>query len=322
MNSTTLAAGAGQGGKVTAPVARSNFRLYPCGGVQFVDARVVSPISFAHITDLHLTPETTSDSEQPYRAAIEWWDHAMNRPHRIIPKLLSEIREANVDFVLFGGDNLDCYQPHTANRLVDLVHEFGLVAFFQSGNHDWENMHIRYVTHSFDALLRNETLQKLCRHWNMPAPYYSFEMKGVRFIVLDTPYMKMDVGWAGKFDDRQTEWILSELKYDGPIVIFHHIPFNRPTLEHRLRLVWGGFLACVAEDYNGLRVLQAIEECPNLLGTFTGHAHIRSEDVLGGSCQFMTAPASDSQWRLVRIGNSSPPKSLHVGGVPQVYLPV
>lgn len=299
---------------------KNTFRVYPYGGVHFVDPRVTSPLSFAHVTDLHLTPEPGDDSEKPYAFAIDWWDRTMNRPHQVLPKLLAEIRAAKVDFVFFGGDNIDCYQPKMAERLVELTAQFGLRAFFQSGNHDWENFYLRYITHEYNAELRSSTLGKLCKHWGMPAPYYSFEMKGVRFIALDPPYMNLSGRWMGKIDDQQTEWFLNQILYDGPIVVLHHIPFFSPTLEPRMRAIWNQLL-CVADDQNGGRILQAIENCPNILGTFTGHTHFRSEDALGGTCQFMTAPASDGQWREVRISNVPPPKSLRAEGTPDVTLP-
>lgn len=314
-------AGLGTSGRgAPASAAQRVTRYYPYGSVQFADPRMSTPISFAHVTDLHLTPAPIDDSQKPYKSAIEWWELTFNHPHQVLPKLFAEIRAAGVDFVFFGGDNIDCYQPQIADRIVELAREYGLKLYFQSGNHDWESMHIRYVTHDHDVALRAATLQKLCRHWNMPAPYYAFELKGCRFIVLDPPYMKSGDSMSGFFGDEQTEWFLSQLRYDGPIVIFHHIPFNRPTLEFRLRSVWGGKVACVAEDPNGRRIVHAIETSPNILGTFTGHAHIRSEDPLGQTCQFMTAPASDGQWRHVKIGSETPPKSLRVAGTPDVRL--
>lgn len=312
--------GIGVSGKgVLGSAAKSQFRLYPYGSVQFSDPRVTTPVSFAHVTDLHLTPSPADESQKRYSAAIEWWDQTFNRPHQVLPRLLAEIRAAGVDFVFFGGDNIDCYQPQIADRVVDLAREYGLKAYFQSGNHDWETMPIRYVTHDYDAPLRAATLQKLCAHWNMPAPYYSFESKGIRFLALDPPYMKVSGGWSGLFDNEQTEWLLSQLRYDGPIIIFHHIPFSRPTLEYRLRAVWGGKVACVADDPNGRRILHAIETSSNIVGTFTGHAHIRSEDPLGRTCQFMTAPGSDGQWRYVKVSSDTPPRSLRAEGVPEVH---
>jgi hypothetical protein len=124
----------------------------------------------------------------------------------------------------------------------------------------------------------------------------------------------------GKVRRPQTQWFLNQLRYEGPLMIFHHIPFNRPTLEPRLRTVWNG-APCVAEDDNGKRIVGAIEACPNILGTFTGHAHIRSEDALGQTSQFTTAPASDGHWRFVKVSNTTPPGSLRAPGLPDVLLP-
>jgi len=319
-NSLAVAAGTlgpGMEGAVKSPHGNS-FRLYPYGSVQFQDTRIKAPLTFAHVTDLHLTPDPKEATNKPYRHGIEWWDATFNRPHQVLPTLLAEIRAAGVDFVFFGGDNIDCYDPQIAERLAGLVQDYGLKAYFQSGNHDWESLPIRYVTHQYDASLRSENLRKLCRHWGMPASYYSFELKGIRFVVLDPPYMKVGGSWSGFFDDEQTEWFLKQLQHDGPIVVFHHIPFHPPTLEYRLRTVWGGQLACVADDANGQRVLHAIETSPNILGTLTGHAHIRSEDPLGQTCQFMTAPLSDAQWRYVKISDAPPPKSLRAEGTPDI----
>jgi len=297
------------------------FRLYPYGSVQFTDRRVSSPLSFAHVTDLHLTPYPAAQYPNPYRHAIEWWDLTFNRPHQVFPALLRDISAAGVDFVFFGGDNIDCYEPRIAQLIVNMANEYGLKVFLQSGNHDWEPMDMRYIHHMgiYNPALRTTTLRELCRYWNMPAPYYSFELKGVRFIALDCPYMKGNNVYAGFFDEEQTDWFTDQLRYTGPIVVFSHIPFDRPTVEYRRNKVLGQG-GCVADDLNGRRILRAIEGCPNVLGTFTGHFHFRSEDEVGQSCQFMTAPASDGQWRYVKISRDPAPRSLRAAGAAEVFV--
>ena len=77
-------------------------------------------------------------------------------------------------------------------------------------------------------------------------------------------------------------------------------------------------MACVAEDATGRRVAEAIKNCPNVLGTFTGHSHLASEDRLGQTWQFMTAAAHLGRWRYVKIHNVQPPKSLATEGEPVV----
>ena len=292
------------------------FKLYPDGDIQFVDPRVSEPVSFAHVTDLHLPPNPDLWPAE-YRHGIAWWDAAFKHPGQSLPRLLDGIADRDVDFTLFGGDVLDTYHAESADRLPRLCRERGLQGFFQFGNHDWEPPHIRYTPRPFDAAVREDSQQRLCQHWEMPGPYYAFERNGVRFVVLDCVYLKSDGKYAGYFQDEQVTWCLDQLCYDGPIVIFHHVPFNVPTIEHRF-LARGDSLGggCLTEDDNGRRMREAIGGCPNVLGTFTGHAHLRSEDPLGNTWQFSTGAAADGCWRYVKIAATPPPASLYVDGLP------
>ncbi len=296
------------------------FHVYHDGAVQFIDARVSEPISFAHVGDLHLPPHPPDKWPPQYRSAIDWWNTAFRYPHQALPKLLDDICAHDVDFVFFGGDIFDYYHPETVQLVIDMCKDRDLPAYFQIGNHDWEDEYIRYVTHECDYEVRAARGKQLMQQWDMPGLYYSFERNGVRFVALDTPYIQLDNDYAGVFDTAQTDWFVDQLAYDGPIVVFHHVPFNRPTLEHRLRAVWEGLVASIREDDNGRRVLAAIEGCPNVLSTFTAHHHFRSEDPLGLAFQFMTAPGFEGQWRYVKIANTMPPKSLRIPGRPVAEL--
>ena len=296
-----------------------SFRLYPDGNVFFCDDRVTEPISFAHVVDLHLPPRRDEAWPAKYRHAIQWWNIECGRSHQRLPGLLDAIKDAEVDFVFFGGDVLDYYDPETADYVVALCRERDLTCHFQIGNHDYETDNIRYLTHEIDFEVRDRQGGKLCDHWSMPGLYYAFDHHGARFISLDTPYMKYSSGeTGGEFDQRQVDWLVEQLKFDGPIIVFQHVPFNLPTVEHRMRAIWNGALACVTEDDQGRRVKSAIQTCANLLGTFNGHTHMRSEDPIGTNYQFITGPGHSGHWRHVRIESGSPPKSMIVEGEPSV----
>ena len=296
------------------------FTMYDGGALQFVDPRTPSPVSFAHVADLHLPPDPPDLWPKRYRRAIEWWDIEQKRPNAMLPGMLDEIQAQGVDFVFFGGDILDYYHPETADRVVRLCQERGLEAHFQIGNHDWETEHIRYVTNDLEPQVRAERSAKVAQHWNMPGLYYSFDKAGVRFIALDTPYERSQGVWAGLFDDAQADRLGGQLDCDQPIVVFHHVPFNTPSLEPHVRAFWQGSLACVAENDKGLRVKHAIENCPNILGTFVGHAHLRSEDPIGGTWQFMAEAGIHRWWRYVKISNTDPPKSLRVPDTARTWM--
>lgn len=303
------------------PAGISQFHLYNEGEVQFVDRRVCKPVVFAHVADLHLPPHPLPDAwPEEYRQPIEWWNARFGHPLKVLPKLLDDIQSRGVDFIFFGGDILDCYLRENAELLVNLCRERNLIPYFQAGNHDWEDADMRYGTRKLkhgEYEVRTDNLRRLIRDWNMPGPYYSFERGGIRFLSLDTTYVKLNNDYAGFFDGEQTEWFLEKLNYEGPIIIFHHIPFNLPTLEYRMRTIVGA-LCCLAEDDNGRRIRSAIENCPNILGTFAGHMHFRSEDPLGHTCQFMVSPASEGQWRYVKIADTPPPPSIRLKGSPPI----
>ena len=299
----------------------ATLRLYATGNVHFTDARVTPQISFAHITDLHLPPWPKENWPAKYAHGIGWWDEDSHRPHDVLPRVLDEIQQANVDFVFFGGDNLDVYDGPMADRLVELCQQRNLTAWFSFGNHDHESFEIRYVTHDFVPHVRQQNTDKLLKHWSMPHRYYSFELRQARFIVLDAPYRVVEGGMGGFYDNEQVDWLEDQLRFDGPIVVFYHIPFKTPANEERLLLIWNGTKGWAAEDENSNRVVSAINSCANVLGTFVGHTHTRSEDRLRDKWQFVTAAGHVGAWRYVRICDQDAPKSLRVAGLPSITGP-
>lgn len=295
-----------------------NWKLYAGGAVQFVDERITTPVAFAHVTDLHLPGIPTDAWPAQYRHGIEWWNVDMGYPDRIVGDLLDRVGQAEVDFVFFGGDVIDYYDAGAAEHLVEACRRRGLRPYFQIGNHDAENHYLRFISHEFDAGVFAANGRKLCAHWDMPDLDYAFEVGGVRFIALTLEYKRGSGGLGGVVKNGQAEWFIEQADFDGPVVVFEHIPFGLPTVADRLRRFWSGSLACVVADGNGRRLSEAIEGSANILGMFTGHAHMRSEDPFGRTWQFMTGPAHLGEWRYVKIHDTPPPKSLGIAGEPTV----
>ncbi len=295
-----------------------DFRLYMSGQVHFHDIRVTTPIRFAHITDLHLPPVDRSSRPAQYAHAVDWWDREFGHPHEKLAPMLDDAKDHGVDFVLMGGDNIDVYDARTADHIVELCQQRNLTCYFSFGNHDFESYEIRYVTHDHVPKVRDENGRRLMAHWSMTDRYYSFEVGPVRFIVLDSVYRIVEGGLAGFYDAAQVNWLEDQLRHDGPIIVFYHIPFRTAANEDRLQLVWNGVRGWAAEDEQGRRVMAAIDACPNVLGGFAGHTHTRSEDRLGRTWQFVTAAGNQGAWRFVQISDQPPPKSLRAAGRPAV----
>jgi hypothetical protein len=315
----------------------SEVYLHPDGSVQFMDRRVSRPITFAHVADTHLypPPENRDDINHAYRATscnkdLKSLVTPYARLEQLITRMMDDIAACEVDFVSFSGDILECYHPESARMLVDLCAERGLTAYFQMGNHDWDTEWPvddrphglgRLPSQQYDLGMRNGRAEKvMCGDWGMPGLYYSFESKGVRFVCLDTIHRSRTPTMEGKissfYGETQANWLIEQLAYDGPIVVFQHVPFNPMTADYRPE-PWPKFVyGCVANDEETLRVRAAIENCPNVLGVFVAHKHFRSEDPLGNTRQFMIGLACEGDWRLVKIADTPLPEDSEASGEP------
>ncbi len=290
-----------------------NLKPYHDNSVHIQDARVTKPVTFAQITDLHLHPAPELWPEE-YVSQIEWWDVEFNRPASLLPGILDQVAQRGVDFVLFTGDNIDHYSPEAAKMYVDECAKRGLRAHFVFGNHDFQPEPVRYGGQPGGPVMREEYGRKLAGHWGMPDLYYSFEFNGVRFIAIDVPYDKTPRGYEGFLEKPEVDWLIDQLEYDGPIVAFYHVPFRRQNQMFQLKMHWGSCCRLwIAETRQGLRARKALEQCPNLLATFTGHYHFSGISPLGESCQIVTQGAIEGLWRYVRIDDQPHPRSMRQG---------
>jgi len=313
----------------------SQFWLSADGSVQFMDAQVTNSVAFAHITDLHWPPPPINWDEvnRKYRAtscngSLRGLQTPFQQLQRELAGMLDKIQARGADFVLFGGDNMDCYHPQTARLMVTLCRERGLSAYFVMGNHDWDEEYPRgdvkdcphrLVAQKYDRELRNSRARKLMTEdWQMSGLYYSFECKGIRFIILDTLHITLteavdDI--ASFYDEEQADWLIKQLEWDGPIIVAQHVPFSPVTPTYQPE-AWMDLRGTVCEDDQGQRVRSALASCPNLLGIFVGHKHFRAEDPLGNTCQFMTKLSCENVYRYVKITNASSPEYLQ----PQLFI--
>lgn len=142
-------------------------------------------------------------------------------PHRM-EVFLQECRQKACDFIVELGDFCPPGPVNQTkkNQLYALLKNVPIPFYHIIGNHDTDS-------HSKEELLK---------HWNMPAPYYSFDFGGVHFAVLDACWFSKDgqqlsydngnyksAGAKTVLPDKELSWLKQDLacaKY--PTVIFSH----------------------------------------------------------------------------------------------------
>ncbi|MDD3334924.1 MAG: metallophosphoesterase [Eubacteriales bacterium] len=138
-----------------------------------------------------------------------------------------------------------------------------------------------------------------CRYWNMPAPYYAFVEGGVRFLVLDSNFIRTDDGLVDfehnnyrDYKRRQTsflpkeqlDWLRKEiLSSSEPCVLLSHTPLGDDLLNiNNMQEVWA-IIDEVNQDKR--RVIVAIN----------GHNHVDGLSVRRG-VPFLSINSASNLW--------------------------
>lgn len=123
-------------------------------------------------------------------------------------EFLGEANKRKLDFIIQMGDF--CI-PHQRNKdFLEIWNSYQGDKYHILGNHDTDGGFTKDQTRAF---------------WNMPANYYSFDKKGVHFIVLDgnDANPKPWSGYNRYVGKEQQAWLKEDLKStDKPTIVFSH----------------------------------------------------------------------------------------------------
>jgi predicted phosphodiesterase len=126
---------------------------------------------------------------------------------------IDEANKRNPDFIVQMGDFC---RPYNYNKpFLNVWNSFKGEKYHILGNHDMDGGFSRDEVRAF---------------WEMPSNYYSFDKKGIHFIVLDgnDSNPKPFSGYNRYIGDEQKKWLINDLKNtDNPTIIFSH-----QTLEY------------------------------------------------------------------------------------------
>lgn len=227
--------------------------------------------SFAFFTDVHLGPNNYGDGDNGLRQA------------------LADAEKRNVDFVLFGGDNVgtDHYKKEE-QQVADSLHEHfksivsesPLPSYFTIGNHD------RFYYANGEA---DKTGFKLFEKHFGPS-HNSFDYKGIHFITLNS--MDPDENGTCSIGPEQMEWLRKDLEVTGkntPIVVSLHVP-----LLSLYYPVVDGTLYAYDMVSNTKQVVDLLNQY-NLKVVLQGHQHIH-EEILERNRWFVTGGGVSACW--------------------------
>jgi len=146
-----------------------------------------------------------------------------NTPENLF-RIQKRAEENQVDFIIHCGDLT--HGPSDVQDFVALYNDFSIPSYNCLGNHDTDHT----------------PLSQVLRLYRMPAPYYCFDVKGFRMVVMSTNYIYRD-GEYKPYDlgnyyatpecrdfvpPEQLAWLEKTLETaPGPCLLFSHASFER-----------------------------------------------------------------------------------------------
>jgi Icc protein len=240
---------------------------------------------FLFITDTHLQPELNAAAGcgQAFRKA----------------------RTIKSDFVIQGGDHVFdslAVSRERASSLFDLYgkteQDLGVKVYHTLGNHDCFGVFPTSGVGESDPLYGKKMFGD-----RFGKTYYSFDHKGVHFVVLDSIGITGDRAYEGCVDAEQIAWLKSDLGALTPltpIIVSIHIP---------LVTAFDSYVPPpqTAPAHHGLSVVNAYEvialfDGHNVLGVLQGHTHINERVVWKGVPYMTSGAVCGNWWHGTRMG--------------------
>ena len=251
------------------------------------------PVRIALITDVHAN-DTNSPNE--HKVMVNWAervtafvDAANEWPADSIVSLGDYVNGAFVMGAEFG-DLEDAERfPDILDEAVAVLTEFDGPVHYVVGNHDVYNL-------SKDQILAAT---------GMDSTYYSYDLGGVHFVILDAQFDKNEddyghIAWMvqGLIPTVEMEWLQADLAAsDLPTVVFVHQP-----LDSDFELLAGG-----PPIANHLVVRDALAADGDVIAVFSGHAHVSNYSEIDGIHYFTIAAMVDHDeptpltWAMVTV---------------------
>jgi 3',5'-cyclic-AMP phosphodiesterase len=257
------------------------------GGLRLAEAAPVSvqDFDFVFFTDTHLQPELD---------ASKGCDMAFKK-----------MRGLKADFAIQGGDHVFdslAVPKERAISLFDLYgktqQDLGLKVYHTIGNHDVFGLYPSSGMAPSDPLYGKKYYED-----HIGKTYYSFDHKGVHFIVLDSIGILADRTYEGRIDADQKQWLAGDLAAQAPeipIIVVTHIPLVSAVASYNPP-------PATPSAHNGTTVTNSAEvinlfEGRNVLGVLQGHTHINERVEWHGVPYITSGAVCGNWWHGTRLG--------------------
>lgn len=175
-------------------------------------------------------------------------DRVYDADHRL-SVFVNEMNNKEVDFIIQLGDF--CQPLPKNDTFMNIWNSFSGPAYHALGNHDMDGGFSKEETRAY---------------YEMPALYYSFNLGGFHFIILDGNDVKdpPQKGYPHYIGEEQIEWLKRDINQtELPVIIFSH-----QSLEFEGGVENAALIRKIFEDINQNSQKQKVIAC------FAGHHHV------------------------------------------------
>ncbi|MFG0264368.1 MAG: metallophosphoesterase family protein [Rhodopirellula sp. JB055] len=210
-------------------------------------------VRVAMVTDLHYADKPPAGSRH-YRETLGKLDTASKQFADDKPDLLVELGD-----LIDAADSVEVELGY----LKTINQRFSAIC---------DDRHYVLGNHCVDTLTKQEFLAGVEKE----SSYYSFDRKGIHFVVLDscfrsdgTPYQRRNFTWTdANVSAEELEWLRADLQSNQkPTIVFAHQRLDVSN-HHGVK--------------NGADVRKVLEESDNVVAVFQGHSHHNDLNDIGG----------------------------------------
>ncbi len=183
--------------------------------------------------------------------------NVMHDAQRRLATFVEAMERENPDFVIQLGDFCS---PSPENRpFLEIWNRLKCPRYHVLGNHDMDALERSYPVEAY-AFARQQTME----FWGMQARYFSWDVKGLHFVVLDGNDEGGTAGGYRRFiADDQAKWLKKDLaNTELPCILFSH-----QSLEHPSGVENQQAIRAILEQANQDAGFRKVLSC------FSGHHH-------------------------------------------------